>query len=329
MNNYTVIWPFLVWIFIVGLCIGSFLNVVALRGLGGESIVFPASKCPKCNNKLSWWMNIPIFSYLILRGKCHFCKTHISIQYPIVEFITGVFFLLIFLKFGFEISTLFYLTAFSILMVMSVCDIKESVILDFHAYILIAVGIILNSITSGLDGLLTAITGAFSGFILYELIARSGYLFVKERAFGEGDSLIAAGIGAFFGWKLMLISTLLSVLIMAVFTFPYLLYKSYKEGKIKTVSALVLAIFLIAFALVVSKFELLKTFEISIIFLSVMIVLTFLCAKFILDDMKKPAPNGEVSLCMLPFGPSMAISFVIIMFFQNELQTLIKSYFLG
>lgn len=329
MNDFSILLPFLIWIFIVGLCIGSFLNVVALRGLSGESIVFPPSKCPKCNNKLKWWMNIPLLSYLILKGKCRYCKTDISPQYPIVEFITGAFFLLIFLKFGFEINTLFYLIAFSILMVMSVCDIKESVILDFHAYFLILFGIILNSISFGFNGFLFSIAGGISGFILYELTARSGYLFTNQRAFGEGDSLIAAGIGAFFGWKLMLVSTLLSVLVMAIFTYPYLLYKSYKEGKKKTVFALIAAALLIIFATVISKTEFIKTFEISVAFLFIMIILTFLCAKFILDDMKKPAPNGEISLCMLPFGPSMAISFIIIMFFQNELQTLIKSYFLG
>lgn len=274
-------------------------------------------------------MNIPLLSYLILRGKCHYCKTSISPQYPIVEFITGAFFLLIFIKFGFEINTLFYLIAFSILTVMSICDIKESVILDFHAYFLILFGIILNSISFGLDGFLFSITGGISGFVLYELIARSGYLFANQRAFGEGDSLIAAGIGTFFGWKLMLLSTLLSIFVMAIFTYPYLLYKSYKEGKKKTVFALIAAVLIIAFAAIISKIELIKTFEISIAFLFIIIILTFLCAKFILDDMKKPAPNGEISLCMLPFGPAMAISFVIIMFFQNELTTLIKSYFLG
>lgn len=329
MNDFSLLLPFLIWIFIVGLCIGSFLNVVSLRGLSGESIVFPPSKCPKCNNKLKWWMNIPILSYLLLKGKCHFCKTPISLQYPIVEFITGAFFLLIFLKFGFEINTLFYLIAFSILLVMSVCDIKENVILDFHAYVLIAFGIIMNIILNGFNGFLFALVGSAAGFIIYEIIARSGYLFAGQRAFGEGDSLIAAGIGAFFGWKLMLISTVLSVFVMAIVTFPYFIFKSYKEGKIKTVIALIFAIFLIFTASYTSKYELLKTFNAAITFLFVMVILTAICAKFILDDIKKPSQNGETSLCILPFGPAMAISFVIIMFFQNELISIVKSYFQG
>ena len=329
MNDFSLMLPFLIWIFLIGLCIGSFLNVVVLRGLTGESIVFPSSKCPKCSSKLKWWMNIPLLSYVILGGKCYFCKTHISFQYPIVEFITGVFFLLIFLKFGFGIDALFYLIAFSILLVMSVCDIKEKIILDFHAYVLIAAGLVLNAIAGGLNGFLFGIIGSIFGFILYELFARSGYLFAGERAFGEGDSLIAAGIGAFFGWKLMLISTILSVFIMAIFTYPYLFIKSCKEGKIKTAFSLIMGLLLVVFTFLISKTQILSSFEFSIAFLLIMIILTFLCAKFILEDMKKPAPNGEVSLCMLPFGPSMAISFIVIMFYQKELLTLVKSYFLG
>ena len=75
-------------VLLTGLCIGSFLNVVILRGLSNESIVFPASKCPKCQHKLYWWHNIPVLSYILLGGKCGFCKEKISIQYPIVEILT-------------------------------------------------------------------------------------------------------------------------------------------------------------------------------------------------------------------------------------------------
>lgn len=77
----------LFWVCILGLCFGSFFNVVILRTLSNESIVFPPSKCPKCNNKLLWWHNIPVLSYILLRGKCYFCKEKISIQYPVVELI--------------------------------------------------------------------------------------------------------------------------------------------------------------------------------------------------------------------------------------------------
>lgn len=315
------------WILIVGLCIGSFLNVVILRGLSGESIVFPPSKCPACNNKLKWWMNIPVLSYLLLKGKCGYCKNPISIQYPIVEFITGLFFLLIFLNFSYSTDTIFYLIAISLLMVMSVCDIKESVIFDIHAYILIVAGLLFNTFTGTLDGFLFSITGAISGFILYEIIARTGYLFAGQRAFGEGDSLIAAGIGAFFGWKMMILSILISVFVMAIFTFPYFLFHSYKTGKKRTVTALILSVFLIIAAYIISKFELIKTFYSSLIFLFVILGSVLWCAKQILSDLNKKDENGEKTPCMLPFGPAMAISFVVIMFFEENLKTLLLQYF--
>ena len=95
------------YVFIFGLCIGSFLNVAILRGLSGEDMVFSRSKCPKCENQLKWYMNIPLLSYLFLRGKCAFCKEPISFQYPLVEFICGVSFLVSFLVFGLSLKTLF------------------------------------------------------------------------------------------------------------------------------------------------------------------------------------------------------------------------------
>ena len=96
-----------IFVFATGLCIGSFLNVVALRGLSGESIVFPPSKCPKCGKKLNWYTNIPVISYIFLLGKCQFCKKPISLQYPIVEAANAILYLIMFLSFGLSLKTLF------------------------------------------------------------------------------------------------------------------------------------------------------------------------------------------------------------------------------
>ena len=150
--------PFLIFIFITGLVIGSFLNVVILRTLSNESIVFPGSKCPKCQNPLKWWHNIPVFSYIFLRGKCAFCKEKISIQYPIVEFLTGI----IFTGFGYlylntmfnsnesvPILTLMFIVsviASSLFIVISGTDFKEMLVSDIHTYSLIGLGIIYSII---------------------------------------------------------------------------------------------------------------------------------------------------------------------------------------
>ena len=114
----------LIWVCIIGLCLGSFYNVVILRSLSGESIVFPPSKCPKCGHKLYFWHNIPILSYIILRGKCYFCKESISIQYPVIEFITSVFFAFAYLKFGLNLTAIFVMIWLSCLLIMTVTDLK-------------------------------------------------------------------------------------------------------------------------------------------------------------------------------------------------------------
>ena len=143
----------LAFIFLIGLIIGSFLNVVILRTVSNESIVFPGSKCPKCQTPLKWYHNIPVLSYIFLRGKCAFCKEKISIQYPLVELITG----LIFTLFGYlylntifstdesvPILTMMFLVsiiATSLFIVVSGTDFKEMLVKEAHLYLLIGLGI--------------------------------------------------------------------------------------------------------------------------------------------------------------------------------------------
>ena len=104
----TIMEPYILfWVCILGLCLGSFYNVVILRSLSDESIVFPPSKCPKCGERLKPWHNIPVLSYVFLGGKCAFCKEKISIQYPLIELLTMGLFALSYIKFGFNWVTLF------------------------------------------------------------------------------------------------------------------------------------------------------------------------------------------------------------------------------
>jgi leader peptidase (prepilin peptidase)/N-methyltransferase len=226
------------FIFVIGLVIGSFLNVVILRTVSEESIVFPASKCPKCQTPLKWYHNIPVLSYLFLRGKCAFCKEHISIQYPIVELLTGVLFVALFLRFcnpidaffGLEVMNpiswmqfanyIFSLIVVSLFIAIAGTDILEKKVADVHTYSLIGVGLLYSLVYSiisivyyskifglpsfNLDFLFTcpiiiSLAAAIFGFLLVEAFARLGLVLVGTRAFGEGDSYIAAGIGAVLG----------------------------------------------------------------------------------------------------------------------------------
>ena len=150
----------LAFIFIVGLVTGSFLNVVILRTVSEESIVFPGSKCPKCQTPLKWYHNIPILSYIFLKGKCAFCHEKISIQYPIVELLTGIIYVWMFVKFckpfdefyGLSvmnpinivqiITYAFVLIACCLFIIIAGTDIKEMRVSDKHTYAFMGTGLV-------------------------------------------------------------------------------------------------------------------------------------------------------------------------------------------
>ena len=319
----------LLFIFCIGAVIGSFLNVVILRAFSGESIVLPPSKCPKCNNKLKWWHNIPILSYLLLRGKCHFCHEKISIQYPIVEFITGIIFVLVTLKFGLSVETLFGFVIASLLIVISVTDIKERVVFDAHTYTLVGTGLvyaiyltimqILNVNASSTQFHITtewilnnpitlSIAGIILGVVLMEAAARIGYLLAGSRAFGEGDTYIAAGLGAVFGWKGILVILGLSIIIQMIFTLPLFLKKLISRKDWNILIPLVLFFtYVIGYYFLQQK----TIFDIEYVMFSAIAILFALgiwtCIA-IIRGLKNPD-----TLTYLPFGPALAIAGLLVL----------------
>ncbi len=306
-----------IFVFITGACIGSFLNVVALRGLSGESIVFPPSKCPKCGNKLNWYTNIPVISYCFLKGKCQFCKEHISLQYPIVEALNAILYLACFLTFGYTIKTFFLFPLISLFIVIAITDLKESVVLDIHTYIIMALGLI-YSLTPGAEiNFIQSLIGLAAGFIIFEALARIGYIFAQTRAFGEGDTLIAMGIGAFFGIKPLLIIIFMSVIIQAFMTIPILLNKSIKNKNYKesfAYSALLLCVVLVY---LFKKFNLYDNFALIISLLVIVCAILMWALCIILKDIRKKKETDD--FLYLPFGPGLVISALIMIFAQNHI----------
>ena len=287
----------LFWVCIFGLCLGSFYNVVIIRSLKDESIVFPPSKCPKCGNKLFWWHNIPILSYILLRGKCYFCKEKISIQYPVIEFITMLIFAGVYCKFGLTVKALFVVLWMSLLLIMTMTDLKEKIV-DCNIAIATAIsGIIYNFITAGLDGLILSILGLLSGVIILELIARTGYLFVKNRAMGEADSYVAGALGAIFGYKLILPVLLCSFIVSMIFIVPMFLYQRYRAYDKKT------CVLSILFTVAVLLF---KTVSENMITLVLMATLGLLLCISVIKGMKQ-----EQNLNYLPFVPALSIGAVL------------------
>ena len=315
------------FIFALGAVIGSFLNVVILRAFSGESIVLPPSKCPKCHNKLKWWHNIPILSFMLLGGKCWFCKEKISFQYPIVEFITGVIFVAIFFKYGLRIDALFAAAIASLLVVISVTDIKERVIFDVHTYILAGLGIVYGIYLTALqvinahnslfgfsvtpewllnNPLTSSILGIIAGVIIMEIAARLGYFVAGTRAFGEGDTFIAAGLGAVFGLIDVLIILALSVGIQLLFTLPVFIKKLVVKKEYSVLISLI-AFFLYAgiFYFMESKID---NFLILIICAALLGLLGLYACWKIIQGLKNPD-----EFTYLPFGPAMAIAGLIML----------------
>ena len=296
---------------LIGLCIGSFLNVVALRGLSGESIVYPPSKCPKCGKKLNWYTNIPVVSYIFLLGKCQFCKQPISIQYPIVEISNAILYLIMFLNFGISLKTAFLCAVSSIFILICITDFKEQVIIDFHTYILIAIGLLYNILNLGSITLLESILGIAAGYLIFEIMARIGTIFAKTRAFGEGDTLIAMGLGALFGWKMLILTIFISLIVQAIFALPVLFVKYYKQRNYPcAVSLALIPICAIITKLIKPSF---KYFMPSV---AIICIILFICLFIILKNMQN---KTQENLCYMPFGPALVISSLVTIFYSKQI----------
>ncbi len=194
----TMIYPLFAFVF--GMVVGSFLNVCICRMPKNESIVSPPSHCPHCSYQICWYDNIPLVSYLLLRGKCRGCGAHISLQYPLVELINGLLTLFLFLRFG---PTLAFATLFlfcSALVVITFIDLEHQIIPDEISLSGIVVGFVLSFFLDGhswLNSLLGILLGGGSLLLVAYLYQR----LTGKDGMGGGDIKLLAMMGAFLGWK--------------------------------------------------------------------------------------------------------------------------------
>ena len=294
LNSYI-----LFWVCIIGLCMGSFFNVVILRSISEESIIYPPSKCPKCGNKLKPWHNIPVLSYLFLKGKCAFCKEPISLQYPIIEILTAILFAICFIKFGINIKTAFGIIICSAFIIMSATDIKEQVVDCNIAIGLGFLGLIYGYFING--NIFDSILGLIVGAIIIETIARVGKWVFKKSIFGEADTYVAAAIGACFGLKGILLVLLYSLFASMIFAVPLFLYKQYKQNN------KLVCILSILFILSVLIF---KTLVQNYLTMGIVILLGITLAILILKNVKH-----ESTSTYLPLVPAFALGTLYYLFF--------------
>lgn len=191
------------WLFILGLCIGSFLNVVIARVPLAQSIVKPRSRCPKCAHELSWYENIPVFSWLFLRGKCRKCSLPISPRYVVVELLTGVLFLACRARFDWSPMLVLGLTLVVILIPLTFIDLEHWLLPFVITIPGIFAGIVV-SIPLGLERVRDSVIGAVVGFLLFWALEFVGEKIFQKEALGGGDKFLLALLGAFLTWKALL-----------------------------------------------------------------------------------------------------------------------------
>lgn len=299
-----------IFIFLIGLAIGSFLNVMALRLLNDEDFMLERSKCPHCDGKIAWYDNIPVLSYLLLRGKCRRCAGKISIQYPTVELLTGVLFLLLWENWGASLKTFFFMFLTANLIVILITDLREKYIFDINSVPLIPLGLAYNFFCEGgQEMFISAVIGAIAGAAFFEIFSRLGLLLVGEYAFGGGDSILGAALGAWLGWKFLIAVLLISFIAQMLFGMPIILYNMYKHKEYKSLFAmggLILSLILSASSryLVLAGLPLVA---VGIILAS--FVLAGACVYIVFKRMKEAH-----SYTFLPFGPPLIIAGFIVMF---------------
>ncbi len=258
-------------IFLLGTIIGSFLNVVIYRFNTGKSITKGRSICMSCNKNLRWYELVPIFSFLIQSGKCRRCKSKISYQYPIVEFTTGLVFLLLayhflpilFLSYSFFIYSLsLFSLLFSLLIIITFYDIRHKVVPDKLVYLFIVVSFLSIFVVYSNNGLSLAwpsLLSIFSGLIFAAPFAFI-WLISKGKWMGLGDSKIILGIGWMLGPSVAFAALVLSFWIGAIISllimfFPYKLFNK-KIIKIGMKTEIPFAPFLVIGSLIAFLFSL-------------------------------------------------------------------------
>ncbi|MBX3021507.1 MAG: prepilin peptidase [Bdellovibrionales bacterium] len=186
-------------VFLFGLLWGSFGNVVIHRLPLGLSVVRPRSRCPECEKMIGWYDNIPVLSWVFLRGRCRSCKSPISARYPFVELLTGLMFAAIYARFGFTWLTLEYLIFAWGLIVVSFIDLDHMILPDVFTLSGVVIGL-LGAALNPERSFLSALTGVLMGGGFLWLIAYLYLVFRKEEGMGGGDIKLLAWIGAVLGW---------------------------------------------------------------------------------------------------------------------------------
>lgn len=221
----------LIFVIILGALWGSFANVCIIRIPQGKGVVVGRSFCVKCNKKIQWFDNIPIISYLLLKFKCRNCKTKISFQYFLVETISLINFLVLYLIFGISLTTLFLIILSVVFLIIFFIDLKHYIIPNTLTYSMMILGFV-KSFDPNLDPIfpnfLNSLIGGSLGYGIIWSIIYFYRQFKKKEGMGLGDAKLFAVIGFWFGWISIPFVVFLSSIIALLSVLPDLLRSSKK-----------------------------------------------------------------------------------------------------
>ncbi|RMD72729.1 MAG: prepilin peptidase [Cyanobacteria bacterium J149] len=228
-------------VFSFGASIGSFLNVVIYRIPEKISLVYPPSRCPKCKHPLGKTENIPVVGWLWLKGKCRWCHTPISPRYPLIEAMTGFFFVLIFQHFGFSWLTLGYMAFISWLIALALIDFDTMTLPNSLTQSGLVLGLFWQgwlgfnlsdgSVESLVLSLFSAIVGGVVGIWLFDTILIVGSIVFGKAAMGGGDPKLASMIGVWLGWQGVLITGFLACAVGTIVGIGAIAFRLLKKGQ--------------------------------------------------------------------------------------------------
>jgi len=190
-----------------GLAIGSFLNVVIARVPAGRSLLRPGSACPGCSAPLTWYDNIPVLSFLMLRGRCRACGMHISWRYPVVETITAAVLVVAYVAFGPSADFLVACVLLPALVALTAIDLDHQMIPDAITLPGILIGLVIN-LASRRISWLDSVVGILLGGGLFLVI-----ILVSRGGMGGGDLKLGAMLGAFLGWKALIVALFVAIVL--------------------------------------------------------------------------------------------------------------------
>lgn len=213
----------LVWLFafLVGANVGSFLNVCIHRWPAEESVVRPRSRCPSCRSPIAWYDNIPILSFLALRGRCRHCDESISIQYPVIELATALIWLAAAVRFGPSVEAAHSALFLTLILGIAMTDAQEMVIPDQFSLGGTVIGLGLAAFPSGMS-LLNSFVGAVTGYLLFWAVKLGAEKVFRKKALGVGDIHMMAMVGAFLGVSGALLTIMLGSVLGLLIGVPIL-----------------------------------------------------------------------------------------------------------